>query len=436
MLTSAVQHRERVTIAIAASGKLPLLFLCHRIPYPPNKGDKIRAFHLLRHLSRHFDIYLASFVDDPKDWTGVNEVKKYCRETFFRPLKPRLATLRSLRGLLTGEALSLPYYADNPMQRWVERTCATRNIRHTLVYSSAMAQFLPAGGKDFERKVIDFVDVDSDKWRQYAVLKSWPLSWLYHRESRCLLRCEQELAARFDAGLFVSSAEAALFRQLSPATAHKTGFYNNGVDCTYYDPHASATPAVQNPFPADCQALVFTGAMDYWPNVDAVIWFAHTVLPVLRAEHPALVFYIVGGKPTSNVLHLARLPGVTVTGRVPDVRPYLKYGVAVVAPMRVARGVQNKVLEGMAMALPVLVSRKGLEGIDAQHNEHVLLADSVDEYRRGVGEILAGLHPGLGERARARVQQAFDWDQNLPEVVTLLAQPETLSHQGGGNGHD
>lgn len=427
---------EETGTTVRGNSRLPLLFLCHRIPYPPNKGDKIRAFHLLVHLSRHFDIYLASFVDEPGDWAGVPDVEQYCQDTFFRPLNPRTAKVRSLYGLLSRQALSLPYYADSTMQSWVARTCEAHDIRHTLVYSSTMAQFLPAGGEGFERKVIDFVDIDSDKWGQYATQKPWPLSWLYRREARLLLGCEQDLAARFDASLFVSSTEAALFRQLSPATAHKTGFYNNGVDCDYFDPYASACTALQNPFPEDHQTLVFTGAMDYWPNVDAVTWFAQTVLPVLRKAHPALVFCIVGGKPTANVQRLARLPGVTVTGRVPDVRPYLKHALAAVAPMRVARGVQNKVLEGMAMALPVLVSRKGLEGIEAQDGEHVLLADSVDEYLAGVGTLLDDRHPGLGERARARVQEVFDWDHTLPEVVHLLAQAGALPRQDGDQHHE
>lgn len=403
-----------------------LLFLCHRIPYPPNKGDKIRAFHLLQHLSKHFDIYLASFVDDAEDWLWVPEVERFCEAAFFRPLEPGLARLRSLRGLLTGEALSIPYYTDGPLQSWVERTCAANQIRHAIVYSSAMAQFLPAGGAEFRRKVIDFVDVDSDKWQQYSTRKRWPVSWLYRREARCLLRCEQTLAANFDAALFVSSAEAELFHQLSPETAHKVGFYNNGVDCAYFDPEFTAETASQNPFPQGCLALVFTGAMDYWPNVDAVIWFARTVLPTLRSEYPALRFYIVGGKPTATVRRLARLPGVTVTGRVPDVRPYLKYALAVVAPMRVARGVQNKVLEGMAMALPVLVSRKGLEGIEASHGEQVLLADNVGEYQCAIRDVIAGFHDTLGERARNSVKEAFNWDNNLPEVVVLLAGDKAL----------
>lgn len=429
MVGPTVQESEKgeTGITVTPSGRLPLLFLCHRIPYPPNKGDKIRAFHLLRHLSRHFDIYLASFVDDPDDWSGVPELGKYCKDTFFRPLSPRMATLRSLRGLLNGEALSLPYYTDGAMQNWVARTCAEQNIRHTLVYSSVMAQFLPVASKDFERTVIDFVDVDSDKWRQYAAKKPWPLSWLYHREARCLLRTEQELATCFDASLFVSCTEAALFKQLSPSTAHKTGFYNNGVDSDYFDPQSTVGPALNNPFPSGCQALVFTGAMDYWPNVDAVTWFAHAVLPLLRKKHPTLIFYIVGGKPTTKVQELANLPGVRVTGRVPDVRPYLKFALAAVAPMRLARGIQNKVLEGMAMALPVLVSPKGLEGIDARDGEHILLADRVEEYLSGVNEILAGRYPKLGANARARVQRLFNWEQTLPEVVHLLNQSRTMS---------
>lgn len=412
--------------APAENGKLPLLFLCHRIPYPPNKGDKIRAFHLLQHLSRHFDIYLGSFVDDDEDWDWVVEVKKYCRAAFFRPLNSVRATVRSLRGLANGKALSLPYYADPPLQNWVAKVCADQDIRHTLVYSAAMAQFLPAEGAGFERKVIDFVDVDSDKWRQYAAQKPWPLSWLYRREARCLLACEQQLAANFDAGLFVSAAEAALFHQLSPATAHKIGFYNNGVDCAYFDPDYRSPSANHSPFAWGGQALVFTGAMDYWPNGDAVTWFAETVLPALRLNHPMLAFYIVGSNPSARVRSLARLPGVIVTGRVADVRPYLRHAVAAVAPMRVARGVQNKVLEAMAMARPVLVSGKGLEGIGARHGEQVLVADSVDEYLSCVGDILAGHHDDLGASARSWVQCHLDWQHNLPEVVRLLEGDHTL----------
>jgi sugar transferase (PEP-CTERM/EpsH1 system associated) len=410
--------------------KPPLLFLCHRIPYPPNKGDKIRSFHLLHHLSQHFDIYLGSFVDDPQDWPWAPEVEKYCKAVCLRPLNARLATVRSLRGLLSGQALSIPYYADAGLREWVAQTVAAHGIRHAMVYSSAMAQFLPVGGQGFRRKVIDFVDVDSDKWQQYAQQKPWPLSWVYRREARCLLALEQALAAQFDAGLFVSFAEADLFHQLSPATAHKIGFYNNGVNCAYFDPKFDRETPQPSPFPADSLPLVFTGAMDYWPNVDAVIWFAREVFPALQRAHPALTFTIVGGNPARSVQRLAALPGIAVTGRVADVRPYLKYALAVVAPMRIARGVQNKVLEAMAMARPVLVSRKGLEGIAAGDREEILLADSPTDYQRLLAEVVAGVHEPIGERARSCVLRGFSWEDNLPEVVLLLGDEDAVPRYG------
>ncbi|MCP5346798.1 MAG: TIGR03087 family PEP-CTERM/XrtA system glycosyltransferase [Pseudomonadales bacterium] len=418
--------------AASSSARTPLLFLCHRIPFPPTKGDKIRSFHLLRHLSQHFDIYLAGFIDDPADWSGVDELGDFCREKYFRPLRAGLAKWKSLTGLLTGRALTLPYYADARMQRWVEQTCAARGIQHVLVYSAAMAQFVPCGGEHFERKVIDFVDVDSDKWNQFAEQKPWPLSWLYRREARQLLNFEKEIASEFDASLFVSAAEASLFRQLSPETADKTGHYNNGVDFHYFDPEADSVSAQQNPYPEGCRILVFTGAMDYWPNVDAVTWFANEVLPMLRSRYPELTFFIVGSNPGPNVQRLAKLPGVTVTGRVPDIRPWLKHALAAVAPMRVARGVQNKVLEGMAMALPVLVSRKGLEGIDARHCEHVLLADQPEEYLAAVDGLVGGSFPDIGSQARHRIQQQFDWNQTLPAVVNLLTTETARSARGAG----
>lgn len=402
--------------------KPPLLFLCHRIPYPPNKGDKIRSFHLLHHLSQQFDIHLGSFVDDPDDWPWVPELEKYCASVFLRPLNARLATLGSALGFLTGEALSVPYYRDRQMRQWAERTTQQCGIEHAIVYSSSMAQFLPAQGAAFKRKVIDFVDVDSDKWQQYAAQKPWPLSWVYRREARCLLALEQALADQFDAGLFVSSAEADLFHRLSPQTAHKIGFYNNGVNCDYFAPDYDRDSPVPSPYSTASLPLVFTGAMDYWPNVDAVVWFAEKVLPVLRQQHPQLTLTIVGGNPSRAVRQLALQAGVTVTGRVPDVRPYLKHAIAAVAPMRIARGVQNKVLEAMAMARPVLVSRKGLEGIAAVDGEEVLLAEAPEDYQRLIKEILDGTHEAIGKRARGCVQQGFSWEENLPEVVFLLGE--------------
>lgn len=397
--------------------KLPLLFLCHRIPYPPNKGDKIRSFHLLHHLSQHFDIYLATFVDDPQDWPWVAEVEKFCVDSLFLKLNPGTARLRSLSGLVTGKVLSLPYYHNSEMQAWVRDRVAQHSISHLLVFSAAMAQYVLDPAMPFQRRVIDFVDVDSDKWQQYALQKRWPMNWVYRREGRLLLDFEREVARMFDAGLFVSSAEAAMFKTLAPESAHKVGFYNNGVNTDYFAPD----PQFPNPYRDDELALVFTGAMDYWPNIDAVTWFTREVFPRIRARYPKLHFYIVGSTPAKAVTQLGSESGVTVTGRVEDVRPYLQHAVAAVAPMRIARGVQNKVLEAMAMARPVIVSGKGLEGIEAVHGEHLLLADTPAEYMSSLEKIMGGEFPDMGPRARQRISRHFNWDENLPEVVYLLA---------------
>ena len=397
--------------------KLPLLFLCHRIPYPPNKGDKIRSFHLLHHLSQHFDIYLATFVDDKLDWPWVTEVRKFCADSLFLELNPLSARLRSLSGLITGRVLSLPYYDNPEMHHWIRARVAEHDIHHLLVFSAAMAQYVIDPTLPFKRKVIDFVDVDSDKWRQYAVQKPWPMSWLYRREGKLLLDFERKVARLFDAGLFVSSSEAEMFRQLAPESSHKVGYYNNGVNTDYFRP----SPELSTPYQAGERVVVFTGAMDYWPNIDAVTWFAREVFPRLRAVDPYLHFYIVGSSPSSAVTQLSNLAGVTVTGRVEDVRPFLQHAVAAVAPMRIARGVQNKVLEAMAMEKPVIVSSKGLEGIDAVHGEHVLVANTAEEYCRGLDAIMENEHPEIGKQARQRIGCHFNWDENLPEVVYLLA---------------
>jgi len=396
--------------------KPALLFISHRIPYPPNKGDKIRSYHLLRYLSGHFRIFLATFIDDENDWQYTATVRSLCEDACFVRLDPGSARLRSLRGLLTGEALSVPYYANRQLGEWVNTQVETHGIQRVIVYSSAMAQYVMTFPGRFTRKVIDFVDVDSDKWQQYAKKKSLPMSWIYRREGDRLLEYDRGMAALFDASLFVCSAEAALFRKLAPGAREKIGFYNNGVDTGYFSPEHD----LPNPYPGGCKALVFTGAMDYWPNVDAVIWFAQKILPLIRMEAPQVTFYIVGSNPKEPVQQLHTLDGVVVTGRVDDVRPYIRHALAAVAPMRIARGIQNKVLEAMAMSRPVVVSPQGLEGIDAVNEREVLRADTEQDYVRYTQALMNGEYSELGKAARARVQSDFNWEHILPTVKALL----------------
>ena len=392
-----------------------LLFLTHRIPYPPNKGDKIRSYHLLKHLAQSYRVHLGTFIDDPDDWQHVDRIKELCGRTHFARLNPITARLRSLGGLVTNRPLTLNYYRDAGMQAWVERVLGELPVRRVLVFSSSVAQYVSQAGH--VRRIIDFVDIDSDKWLQYAQKKAWPMNWLYRREGRLLLHYERQVARAFDASLFVSQAEAALFKQIAPESAAKTGFFNNGVDTDYFSP----TRSYQNPYPADASPLVFTGAMNYWPNVDAVQWFAREILPPLLAQNPGARFYIVGSRPNAAVRALAELPGVVVTGMVSDIRPYLAHARLAVAPLRIARGIQNKVLEAMAMAKPVIASTQALEGITANTGEEVLLARDSGEFIAAISALLQRPLGAIGKAARVRVLADYTWERALAEVDVLLA---------------
>jgi sugar transferase (PEP-CTERM/EpsH1 system associated) len=387
-----------------------LLFLSHRIPYPPDKGDKIRSWHLLQHLAEHWQVHLGAFVDDPDDWQHLAVLENVCADVELRAIQPASRKYRSLVGLFTGEALSLPYYRDAELSAWVEAKLAD-GMDAVVVYSSAMAQFV-MHVRDIPR-IMDFVDIDSDKWLQYAQTKSWPMSWLYRREGHRMLDWERKVAAGFDGGLFVSAAEAADFRKLAPESAARIGYFNNGVDAEYFNP-ASAYP---NPYPEGRRVLAFTGAMDYWPNIDAVIWFAREVMPEVRRAHPDVLFCIVGGRPGAEVRALES-EAVMVTGRVADVRPYLAHAAAVVAPLRIARGIQNKVLEAMAMAKTVVSSPQALEGISAKVGEEILRADSPAGFVASIDRALRGLD--CGNAARHRVMADFSWASSLKTVDAWL----------------
>lgn len=391
-----------------------LLYLPHRIPFPPNKGDKVRSYHLLKYLSGRYRVHLGTFVDDPADWQHVEATKKFCGETYFARLDPKIAKLKSLRGFVTGEALSLPYYRDRGLQRWVNDLLARLPVAHVLVFSSSMAQYVL---RSDVHRIADFVDVDSDKWRQYARSQPWPLSHVYRREAEKLFAFEREVTRRFDATVFVSKAEALLFKRLAPESADKIHYANNGVDFEYFSPERD----YPNPYAPGERAIVFTGAMDYWPNVDAVEWFARNVFPEVRQRFPDIRFVIVGAKPARQVEKLAELPGVVVTGAVPDVRPYIAGSALAVAPLRLARGIQNKVLEAMAMGKAVVASPEAYAGIDARPGVELAMATTPAEYVAEISAILSGGRAAaLGAAARERVMRDYSWSGNLSRVERLL----------------
>lgn len=399
-----------------------ILYLAHRIPYPPNKGDKIRSYHVLRYLAERYQVYLGAFVDDPRDWRYAETLQRWCRQCRLLPLNPRRARLRSLRGLVTGAPLTLPYYRDARMADWVRRCVTEQGIETAFVFSSSMAQYLDADEFAGLRRVIDFVDVDSDKWEQYGRAQRWPMSWVYRREGRRLDRYERRIARRFDASMFVSAEEAELFAERVPAEC-RVGHYDNGVDWAYFTPR----PESDSPYEAGARVLVFTGAMDYWANADAVSWFASDIFPAVRERVPDAVFAIVGARPTEAVRRLERQPGVRVTGAVEDIRPYLEHAHAAVAPLRIARGVQNKVLEAMAMARPVIASPQALDGIDYAAGEDLYRAETDAEFVTAAVEQLSERRHAPA--ARNWIRRRYDWDINLSRLQAML-DPQTASAGG------
>ncbi len=401
-----------------------LLFLTHRLPFPPDKGDKIRSWHMLQYLSRHFRVHLGCFIDDDDDWRHTKAVAALCASTRFIGLRRGVARWRAAQALLSRQAMSVQYYRDPRLLQWVEGVLSGGKVRHALAYSGPMAQYIDGSAGRALHRVIDFVDVDSDKWRQYADSKPWPLSQLYRREAQLLLQYERHIAQQFTAASFVSPAEAALFRQCAPMARRKTGHVNNGVDAMYFNP--SLAQSQPGPYAAGAQVLVFTGAMDYWPNIDAVQWFVRLVWPALRRQFPQLQFYIVGSRPAPAVTALARVAGVTVTGKVADIRPYLAGAALAVAPLRIARGVQNKVLEAMAMGKIVLATPQALEGIAAQPGLELLLARDATEFIHHAARVLRQAHGGgeaIGAAARQLVLQEYDWEKNLQGLGAMLGLP-------------
>lgn len=392
-----------------------LLFLVHRIPFPPNKGDKIRSFHFLKALSQHYKIFLGTFIDDPNDRQYADTVKTYCQETCIKSIDPFQSKIKSLTGLLTGEALSLPYYKNHELRNWINAVIEQKKIHKVLIFSSVMGQYVL--DKEGMTLIADYVDVDSDKWRQYAERKTWPESWIYRRESDRLLKFEKQLIARAKVGFFVSEREAELFKNLAPEFEARIGFVNNGVDTDYFSP----VHFFDSPYLPETKTMVFTGAMDYWANVDAVKWFAEKVFPEVRKKHVNAEFYIVGSKPTKDVLSLSQIDGITVTGRVDDVRPFIAHADLVVTPLRIARGIQNKVLEAMAMAKPVIATSMAIEGIPVVDHLDVVITDEVGQFANQICEALSRNKKGKrSENNRQFVLDNFSWQTSADRLIKLI----------------
>src|SRR2546427_539446 len=342
-----------------------ILYLCHRIPYPPDKGDKIRSFHQIEYLSRSHRLHVGCLIDAEEDRGHVAALQPYCASLDAVWRGKAGAHLRAARALLGSGSLSVAAFHSPDLARRIERRLSEEAIDVAIVFSSQMGQYLPRGAE--LPTVVDFVDVDSEKWRVYADMKPWPLSWLYRIEADRLRRFETMLARTHDESVFVAEKEAAVFQR--GAEEVRARVIPNGVDLDYFKRNEEMPP------PPDARTVVFVGMMDYFPNIDAVSYFAEDIFPLVLERSPGAVFRIVGRNPSQRVRDLGRLRNVEVVGPVADVRPYLTQAALSVAPFRVARGLQNKILESMSMQVPVVGTTTGFQGTTAGVEDGIRVAD-------------------------------------------------------------
>lgn len=399
--------------------KEPLLYLCHRIPYPPNKGDKITTFNILKFLNRYYDVYLGCFIDDPNDKQYTDKVSEYCKACLFVDLNPTVAKLKGLSAIGRGEPITLPYYRSSKMLRWVNQTIVDKNISKAVIYSGCMAQYVLTPTAQNVYKVMQFADIDSDKWRQYANSSTGLMSKIYMREYHTLAGYEKYIADQFEISCFISDAEATLFREtVENHIQPKIKTLSNGIDSDYFSPTASTTLSERFSL-ADENYVVFTGAMDYRPNIETVVWFTQNIWSKVIKQCSDSKFYIVGSSPPKRVTDLSKVPGVIVTGRVDDIRPYLSHAKAAVAPMQMARGIQNKILEAMAMERPVMTSKRGIEGLENYPTESLYVTDLEEDMKEWVINKLVN-PPYIATDSRQWLEQNYSWDAKLTPLLHYL----------------
>ena len=394
-----------------------ILFLVHRAPWPPDRGDRIRSWHMFEALAKLAPVHVAALADSEADAAVAREKMAPLCKTLAIEVRDISRPVALAQAIFRGEPVSNRLFRSAALFEHVGALLALGAVTHIVAFSGQMAQYLPT---DFAGRVLmDFVDVDSAKFATYAEQdKRLPLHWVHEREARVLAAFETGVARRVDASLFVSEAEAALFRSRGGLGAAGVRAVENGIDTDRFDP---ATP-LDRVARGEGPLAVFTGQMDYRPNIDAVRWFAADILPLVRYRHPRARFAIVGRAPTGEVRALEKLSGVTVTGEVSDVRPWLAAADAVVAPLLLARGVQNKLLEAMAMARPVVASAAAATGIDAVPGEHLLVADGAGAMADAVCAFFDNRDgaAAMGLAARDRMIARYGWDARLAPLAELL----------------
>lgn len=397
-----------------------ILYLCHRIPYPPNKGEKIRAFHQLQAIAARHEVDLFTLTDRADDLVHQSALAPYCQRIMVSKLNPRLSRLRALPFLLTRSPLTVPYFYSDELQREIRSAISQRSYDRIFVFCSAMAQYVDlAGGIPV---VLDLVDVDSDKWAQYADSASFPFSAIYKREAHRLQDYERHISEKAACVLVTTAREARLVRQIAPAA--RVHVVPIGIDSKHFN-EAADRPVASFP------TIVFVGEMSYYPNEQAVLYFTRQVLPLISDCVPGVRFLIVGRNPSSKVRKLQEIKGVEVTGSVPDVQPYLAQAQVSVAPFKIAAGLQTKILEALASGLPVVATPIALQGLLPSVADVINAGQSPEEMAKQIVFLLRDpqLARRVGLEGQRRVAAEYGWGPILEGFLRLIENPGVAEEQ-------
>lgn len=398
-------------VAGMSSSPREILLLAQRVPYPPDRGDRITTWNLLRRwLADGHRVRVGCFLEVDEDVANATALREKGVEVFAYRIRDKLRKLKSLPALLGRRPLTVPYFRHRLLRADLRRSLRARPVDCAYAFSSSMGfYFLELQGElHTARKVAHFAELDSDKWAQYAANLGFPAKYVYGREARRLLEWERRLAHAADLNVLVSDVEEELFHDRIPGPA--TEVLQNGVDLDHFRPDDS--------IPRVAHSVVFTGVMNYHPNVDAMLHFVEACWPSIRAEHADAACFIVGSRPTPEIEALDGQHGITVTGRVPETVPWMQKARVAIAPIRIARGVQNKVLEAMACGLPTIASTLAAGGIDAVDGRDFVIAPDDAATTRAVLELFDDETKAreMALAARARMESHYSWEAMLARL--------------------
>jgi sugar transferase (PEP-CTERM/EpsH1 system associated) len=388
---------------------MKILFACHRFPFPPNRGGKIRPFNMIRHLSQKHDIVVATVAHTQEEFDEGAGLREYCAEIYAEVIPEKVRWLQAVRALPSSTPSSVAYFSSAALRRKIKEVALKISFDAILVHCAFAAQY--ALGVPAKFCLMDFGDLDSGKWLDYSECRPFPLSWGYYFEGQKLRSYEQKVAASFEYCTLTTQGELEEFKKLNVDVP--SAVIPNGIDTNYFRPR---------PDPQNGQVAVFVGRMDYFPNIDGAEHFARNVFPIIRQRMPDAKLRLVGSNPNDVVRNLASIPGVTVTGHVPDVRPYLSDATLTVAPLRLARGTQNKILESMAMGIPVVATSVAAKGVTAIPGSQLLVADEPEQFANAVLRIFesGNLRKSISDSALRQMEEAHSWPRSMQVLDNIL----------------